>query len=104
MSKKYRIREFADRIGRATSTVRRWEHEGKIVAKRHPSGQRYFDEEDVRGVLGNGYTSSLEMDTDVAQAIDVFCKAGRIAAKEWLEAKHRSCQKRASDYDSDTGA
>ena len=52
MSKQYRINEFAQRIGRATSTIRRWEREGKLTAKRRPSGQRYFDESDVRAMLG----------------------------------------------------
>ena len=42
MSKIYRISEFAKRIGRSPSTVRRWETEGKIRAKRLASGHRYF--------------------------------------------------------------
>ncbi len=42
MSKIYRISEFAKRIGRSPSTVRRWEAEGKIRAKRLTSGHRYF--------------------------------------------------------------
>ncbi|WP_295427042.1 MerR family transcriptional regulator, partial [uncultured Thiodictyon sp.] len=29
MSKTYRINEFAKRIGKAPSTIRRWEREGK---------------------------------------------------------------------------
>jgi DNA-binding transcriptional MerR regulator len=48
----YSIGEFAKRIARSAQTVRRWEREGKIVAKRFPSGHRYFDESDVRFVLG----------------------------------------------------
>ncbi|MDW3689229.1 helix-turn-helix domain-containing protein, partial [Cupriavidus sp. CV2] len=54
MSKVYRINEFAKRIGRAPSTVRRWEREGILAAKRLPSGHRYFDESDVRAMLGGG--------------------------------------------------
>ncbi|RCJ03223.1 MerR family transcriptional regulator, partial [Cupriavidus necator] len=54
MSKVYRINEFAKRIGRAPSTVRRWEREGILAAKRLPSGHRYFDESDVRATLGGG--------------------------------------------------
>lgn len=50
--KNYRIHEFATRIGRSASTVRRWETEGKLVAKRLPSGHRYFDESDVRAMMG----------------------------------------------------
>jgi putative resolvase len=40
MSKIYRINEFAKRIGRAPSTMRRWEREGLLTAKRLPSGHR----------------------------------------------------------------
>jgi predicted site-specific integrase-resolvase len=45
---KYRINEFASRKGKSVQAVRRWEREGKFVAKRHVSGHRYFDESDVR--------------------------------------------------------
>lgn len=52
MNNKYRINEFAKRVGRSTCTIRRWEKEGKLIAKRLPSGQRYFDESDVRLMMG----------------------------------------------------
>ena len=52
MSNNYRIAEFAKRIGRSVQTVRRWEAEGKLIAKRLPSGQRYFDESDVKALMG----------------------------------------------------
>ncbi|OLP04502.1 MerR family transcriptional regulator [Rhodoferax antarcticus] len=48
MNSNYRINEFAKRVGRSVQTVRRWEKEGKLTAKRLPSGHRYFDESDVR--------------------------------------------------------
>jgi DNA-binding transcriptional MerR regulator len=51
VSKVYRIGEFAARVGRTASTVRRWEAEGRITAKRTASGQRYFTEDDVREAL-----------------------------------------------------
>lgn len=54
MSSNYRINEFAKRISRSIETVRRWEKEEKFVAKRLPSGPRYFDESDVRALLGGG--------------------------------------------------
>ena len=53
MRKLYRIHEFAQRVGRVTSTIRRWEREGKLQSKRLLSGHRYFDEADVDRVLGN---------------------------------------------------
>ncbi len=52
MSKIYRISEFSERIGKSSSTLRRWDKEEKLVAKRSTSGQRYYDESDVRKALG----------------------------------------------------
>ncbi|MFU8855115.1 MerR family DNA-binding transcriptional regulator, partial [Micromonospora sp. SL1-18] len=54
----FRIGEFATRIGRSVRTVRRWEAEGRIVARRLPSGQRYFDDSDVRRVLQPGFDAA----------------------------------------------
>ena len=36
-------------------TVRRWEREGRIQARRGPTGQRYFDESDIRKVPQPGF-------------------------------------------------
>ena len=52
MSKIYRINEFAKRIGKSTSTLRRWDTDGILVAKRMPLGHRYYDESDVRKLFG----------------------------------------------------
>ena len=65
MQNKYKISEFAERVGRSTDTIRRWEREGKLTAKRLPSGQRYFDESDVRALTGG---------TPVKQDIVVYCR------------------------------
>jgi DNA-binding transcriptional MerR regulator len=51
----YRIWEFAKRVGRSASTMRRWEREGRIQARRGPTGQRYFDESDIREVRQPGF-------------------------------------------------
>lgn len=51
MSKIYKINEFAKRIGKSASTLRRWDSEGRLVAKRTPTGQRFYDESDARRVL-----------------------------------------------------
>ncbi|MCD8518004.1 MAG: MerR family transcriptional regulator, partial [Burkholderiaceae bacterium] len=40
------ISDFAPRIGRPASTVRRWERDGLTESKRLPSGHRYYDEND----------------------------------------------------------
>jgi putative resolvase len=98
MSKKYRIKEFAKRIGCSASTVRRWEREGKIVAKRHPSGQRYFDESDVRQVLGKAPDSrdttvycrvssagqKDDLDSPV-KAMEAYCLGAGVAVDEWIQ-------------------
>ena len=98
MSNHYRINEFAKRIGRATSTIRRWEREGKLAAKRLPSGQRYFDESDVRAMLGGApdkrltvvycRVSSTGQKDDLASqlaAMEAYCLAGAIAVDEWIK-------------------
>lgn len=98
MSKQYRINEFAARIGRSTSTVRRWESEGKLIAKRLPSGHRYFDESDVRAMLGGAperrltvvycRVSSAGQKDDLesqVKAMEAYCLAGAIAVDEWIK-------------------
>lgn len=95
----YRIGEFATRIGRSASTVRRWEREGRIVAKRTPTGQRYFDESDVLAVLTPGFDASARATVvycrvsspgqmnDLAsqvKAMETFCLGAGIAVDEWI--------------------
>lgn len=98
MSKIYRISEFAKRIGRAPGTVRRWEREGILTAKRLPSGQRYFDESDVRAMLGGAPERRLsvvycrvssagqrgDLQSQVA-AMEQYCRAAAIAVDEWIQ-------------------
>ncbi len=98
MEKLYRINEFAKRIGKSTATVRRWEREGKIMAKRHPSGQRYFDESDVRLILGGTpatrvtvvycRVSGAGQKDDLAsqvEAMEIYCRASGIAVDDWIK-------------------
>jgi predicted site-specific integrase-resolvase len=98
MKSNYRINEFASRIGRSTQTVRRWEREGKITAKRLPSGQRYFDESDVRAMMGGApdkknivvycRVSSAGQKDDLASqfaAMETYCLAGAIPVDVWIQ-------------------
>ncbi|MGN8852225.1 MerR family DNA-binding transcriptional regulator, partial [Anaerobiospirillum succiniciproducens] len=48
----YKIGQFAKLVRRTPATIRRWEAEGKIASKRLPSGHRYFDDSDLRAVMG----------------------------------------------------
>jgi Predicted site-specific integrase-resolvase len=98
MGQKYRISEFAKRIGRTPKTVRRWEQEGKIQSKRLPSGHRYFDESDIRLLLGGPtprrlivvycrVSSTGQKDHLAAQveAMEAFCQAAGIGVDEWVQ-------------------
>lgn len=95
----YRISEFAERIGRSVSTVRRWEAEGRITARRTASGQRYFDESDVLAVLRPGFVregrkvivycrvSFVSQREDLASqraAMETFCLGRGLAVDEWV--------------------
>ncbi len=51
MSNLYSISKMAKRVGVSISTFRRWDDSGQLVAKRHASGHRFYDESDVRSVL-----------------------------------------------------
>lgn len=52
MSKIYRPSECAKKVGVTTRTLRRWDADGTLVAKRHPSGHRSYDESDVHSYFG----------------------------------------------------
>ncbi|MBU3866292.1 IS607 family transposase [Streptomyces sp. 4503] len=95
----YRISEFAERIGRSPSTVRRWEREGRIVVRRTASGQRYFNDADVRRVLQPAFdeaarktvvycrVSSPGQKDDLASqitAMEEFCRGRGLAVDEWV--------------------
>ena len=80
MSSVYLIGECADRIGRSPQTVRRWEREGRITARRTPTGQRYFDESDVLAVLRPGFDAS-------ARATVVYCRVSSPGQRNDLESQ-----------------
>ena len=98
MNKNYRIHEFAERIGRSTDTMRRWEREGKLISKRLPSGHRYFDDSDVRLVLGNQpekkdivvycRVSGVGQKDDLASqlvAMETYCLAAGVPVDQWIQ-------------------
>jgi predicted site-specific integrase-resolvase len=98
MSSIYRISEFAKRVGRSVQTVRRWEKEGRLEAKRLPSGHRYFDESDVRALLGIApdkkdtvvycRVSSAGQKDDLAsqvRAMEEYCRGAGIPVDVWMQ-------------------
>ena len=97
MGKIYRVNEFAKRIGKSAKTVRRWDREGLLPAKRHPSGHRYYDEADVRQILGGSplrrktvvycRVSSGGQKDDLkrqVEAMEAFCLNAGIAVDDWI--------------------
>lgn len=100
MNKKYRVSEFGLHIGRSASTVRRWDREGRLVAKRTASGQRYYEQEDIQKALKIDIpdvvrqvvvycrvSSRGQMDDLKSQvsAMETFCLGRGVAVDEWLE-------------------
>ena len=98
MDKHYNISDFARRIGRSASTIRRWERDGLLTSKRLPSGHRYFDEDDVRGILGKADEKRLtvvycrvssqgqkdDLQSQVT-AMEQYCLGAGIAVDEWIQ-------------------
>jgi predicted site-specific integrase-resolvase len=100
MNKIYRISEFAKRIGKSADTLRRWDREGRLVAKRHASGHRYYEESDIAKALGiepmEGSQSVVvyarvssrgqlpDLKRQVA-ALEQFCLGAGIAVDQWVE-------------------
>ncbi len=100
MGKKYKISEFAKRIGKGPSTLRRWDAEGKLVAKRSASGQRYYTDDDFYKALGldppakdkkvivycrvssRGQSDDLKSQV---KAMELFCLNAGIAVDEWVK-------------------
>ena len=93
----YKISEFAKRIGKSAKTLRRWDKEGILKAKRQPSGHRYYDESDVRKLFGGismkpktvvycRVSSSGQKDDLIGQvtAMEKFCLGGGIPVDEWI--------------------
>jgi len=94
------VKEFAERIGKSAKTLRRWDREGKLPAKRSVGGHRYYDESDVRKALGIEIpqakkktivycrVSSRSQLSDLKSQVEsmrAFCLGGSIAVDEWLE-------------------
>ena len=100
MNNIYRVSEFAKRVGKSSSTLRRWDREGRFLAKRGPGGQRYYDEADVRKALmiepqdqdkkvlvycrvsSKGQADDLKSQVS---AMQMFCLGAGIAVDEWVE-------------------
>lgn len=79
----YKIGQFAKLVRRTPATIRRWEAEGKIASKRLPSGHRYFDDSDLRAVMG--------VKAEHRNAV-VYCRVSSKGQKQDLERQLESMQ------------
>ena len=97
MGNKYRLHEFAKKLGVSANTLRRWDARGKLKAKRTLSNHRYYDESDLRQLYGikegNRKTvvycrvSSQNQKDDLKSqivAMEQFCLSSGIAVDEWV--------------------
>jgi len=99
MDKVYSIKQFALRINVSITTLRRWDKSGQFIAKRRPSGHRYYDESDVREILNltpldkrktvvycrvSSYGQKDDLASQVA-AMETYCLSKGIAVDEWVE-------------------
>lgn len=95
----YRVSEFADKVGVSASTVRRMDNDGRFPAKISSTGQRYYDDSDVRRFLNlpasidrKTYVycrvSSSSQKDDLArqvEAMEAFCLARGVAVDEVIQ-------------------
>ena len=50
--KKYKIFQFAELLNVSTRTLRRWDNDGKLIAYRTPTGDRFYTEEQYKIYMG----------------------------------------------------
>ncbi len=75
---KYRPHQFAEKVGLSVSTLRRWDNEGRLKAKRTSTNQRYYDDQDLKQVLRL---------PEVEKKIVVYCRVSTAAQKPDLESQ-----------------
>lgn len=98
MAHTYSPKDFGRLIARTTKTLQRWDREGILVAKRTPTGRRYYTHEDYLSVTGQkaqarvtvSYcrVSTAGQKTDLVgqrRAVEEFCIASGRAIEVKLE-------------------
>lgn len=50
--KVYKIHEMAEKLGVSIKTLQRWDNTGKLSARRTPSNQRYYTEDQYLDYMG----------------------------------------------------
>ena len=98
--KVYRIHEMAEKLGVSVKTLQRWDNAGKLPARRTPSNQRYYTEDQYldyigmpiekphRKVVAYARVSSRNQRNDLKHQIDfirTFANARGIILDECIE-------------------
>lgn len=98
--KLYKIHEMAEKLGVSVKTLQRWDNAGKLKAKRTPSNQRYYTEDQYLDYMGLehkkpqrkavAYTrvSSRNQKDDLKNQIDfirTFANARGVILDEYIE-------------------
>lgn len=53
----YKPKQFGELLGVSVSTLKRWDTTGKLLAKRTPSGRRFYTQDDYdKFLLGESYS------------------------------------------------
>lgn len=99
MNNFYRVAEFAKRVGKSPSTIRRWDRENIIKPMRSAGGHRYYTEDHIRKALGIHIkeedrrtvvycrVSSRNQQDDLQSQVEsmrTFCLGAGIAVDNWL--------------------
>lgn len=98
MSMIYKPNEFGEKIGKSVQTLRRWDRDGTLKAKRTPTGHRYYDDDDVRRYLGikqskrktvvycrvSSHNQKDDLESQI-RAMETFCLSSGVAVDEWIQ-------------------
>ncbi|MUG97410.1 IS607 family transposase [Scytonema sp. UIC 10036] len=82
----YRPHEFAKLIGKSVSTLRRWDSEGKLPAKRGLGNQRFYDDSDIAKAL------NLELTSSQSNKAIIYCRVSTNNQKPELETQIKSME------------
>lgn len=80
MSTRLRMGETAQRLGRSQDTVREWVRRGYLKARRTPTGQLLFDEEDVEAARRGDGRSTTEPTSGEPLSVDATDAGERVPA------------------------
>lgn len=77
--KRYKVGEFAEKVGVSISTLQRWDRTNVLKSKRTPTNQRYYTDEDLNKVL------NLEAETKSKRKNVGYCRVSTQGQKHNLE-------------------